>query len=268
MPAIELARLQREVEHLQSVFDSPAELSRAVLDVLGFYADRARRPSTPVAAEEHTRGLRVPAPVVRAIGMGLQQKAAGNPDRGWEVADALWQTDLREPRILACWVLSGFADEHVADWLEARAAELDDRVVMASVVDRAVLHWRSSSGRNYIDRVEGWLVSPRSAVQALGLRALGAGLDMPEAEDMHRAFQALGRLPGPVRGDARDAFRDLLETLAERSPAETTRFLLEEIEAGQPGIDQLVRSLLTALPSAQQERLMAVISPRRRHKTR
>jgi hypothetical protein len=260
MPAIDISRLQREVEHLQSLFDSPAEVKRATLDILGFYAERTRRPSSALAAEKRGRSLDVPAPVLREIGMGLQETAAANPERCWPVADAMWDAEVREIRVLACWVLSGQGDGRVAEWIERRAAGLDDPPVLRAVADRAMLGWRHSSGKAYIDQIERWLASSRSILHALGFRALRAGLEMPELEDMQRAFQILGRLPRPVRGDARIALADLLEALAKSSPAETTRFLLEEIEARQPGIERLARSLLATLPPAQRERLTAALS--------
>lgn len=260
MPAIDLGRLEREVEHLESLFDSPAELTRAALDVLGFYAERARRPSTALGAEEPGRSLTVPAPVLRAIGTGLRKQADLHPECGWRAADVLWAADLRETRILACWVLSGFGDERVAEWVEHRAAGLDDPHVMTAVVDRACLSWRRLSGASYIEQIKRWLASSRSLLHALGLRALEAGLELPELEDMHRAFEILASLPRSLRGDARGALADLLETLARHSPAETTRFLLEEIEAERPGVERLARSILPGLPPPQRERLGAVLS--------
>jgi hypothetical protein len=194
--------------------------------------------------------------------MGLQKQVAVHPDGGWPVAGALWDAELRETRILACWVLSGFGDERVGEWIEHRAVGLDDPPVLKAVADRAFLSWRRLSGKAYIDQIERWLASSRSVLHALGLRALEAGLEMPELEDMHRAFRALAGLPRPVRGDARSALADLLETLAGRSPAETTRFLLEGIEADQPGIERLARALLASLPLPQRERLTAVLSSR------
>ena len=262
VPAIDLDRLGREVEHLESLFGAPAELTRSALDVLDFYAERARRPSAALVEEKQGRSLAVPAPVLRAMGMGLQKQAAEHPESGWPAADALWDADLRETRILACWTVSGFGDTRVAEWVERRAAGLDDPPVMTAVVDRAFLTWRRVSGRAYVDQIGRWLASSRSVLHALGLRALEAGLEMPELEDMHRAFEALAGLPRPVRGDARSALADLLKTLAVRSPAETTRFLLEEIEADYPGIERLARSLLPSLPPPQRERLTAALSSR------
>jgi hypothetical protein len=117
-----------------------------------------------------------------------------------------------------------------------------------------------SSGRAYVDQVERWLSTSRSVLHALGLRALLAGLEMPELEDLHLAFQALTRLPHPMRGEARQALGDLLATLAKRSPAETTRFLLEGIDREQPGIERQARSLLARLLPAQRERLSAALA--------
>ena len=266
MPAIDLTRLSREVERLQSVFASPVEVLRGTLDVLDFYAERARRPAVLPAAEDRGRSLDVPAPVLRAIGMGLHRQAAAQPEVRWPVAQAFWDAELRETRILACWILSGLGEGDVAAWVERRAADLDDQAVVTAVVERALLGWRLASGKAYIEQIERWLGSSRSALHALGLRALEAGLEIPELEDLHRAYQALARLPHPVRGEARHALADLLATLAKRSPAETTRFLLEGIDRELPGIERLARSLLGNLPPVQRDRLSAALTPHGAHK--
>jgi DNA alkylation repair enzyme len=262
MPAIDLGRLEREVLRLEALFGSPAELTRASQEVLEFYAERARRPSTARESEREGRILNVPAPVLRAIGMGLTRQVMEQGEAGWLVADALWEAGLRETRILACWVLSGFGDERLGEWIEPRLSGLEDPRVMSEIVERAFVAWRRLDGKGHLDRIEGWLGSSRSLLHALGLRALLAGLDMPEMEDLRCAFEMLAGLPRPVRGEARSALADLLETLALRSPAETTRFLLEAIEADQPGVERLVRPLLDSLPPAQCERLTAALSSR------
>jgi hypothetical protein len=260
MPAIDLSRLSREVERLQSAFGSPGEVVRGAVDVLDFYAERARRPAAAPSPEERGRSLDVPAPVLRAIGIGLQKQAGVQPEGCWDVAQALWDADLRETRVLACWVLSGLNDGAVAAWVERRAADLEDSAVLTAVVERALLGWRRSSGKAYVEQIGRWLGTSRSVLHALALRALLAGLEIPELEDLHLAFQALARLPHPMRGEARQALTDLLATLAKRSPAETTRFLLEGIDREQPGIERQVRSLIAGLPPTQRERLTAALA--------
>ena len=259
MPAIDLARLTREVERLEGLFASPGELRRATLDVLEFYAQRARRAPVGVEGTSGERALDVPPPVVRAIGAGLQTQARREPPAALPVATALWEASERQARLLACWVLSALPQEQVAAWLEERAGDLEDPVVLAAAVDRGLEAWRRANGQAYVAQLDLWIASPRSAVQALGLQALEAGLDLPELEDLQHAFQALARLPRPVRGEARRSLESVLTCLADRSPAETTRFLLEEIERKAPGVEKLVRSMAGRLPPVQRERLTAAL---------
>ena len=86
MPAIDLSRLSREVDRLRSAFASPGDVVRGAVDVLDFYAERARRPSAVPAPEDRGRSLDVPAPVLRAIGIGLQTQAGVQPEDCWPVA--------------------------------------------------------------------------------------------------------------------------------------------------------------------------------------
>ena len=260
MPAIDRARLAREVERLEALFHSPRELRRAALEVLEFYAQRARRAVDSAEVMGGERALDVPPPVVRAIGAGLQAQARRAPAAALPAATALWEASEREARLLACWVLSALPQQQAADWLEGRAGDLEDPAVLRAAVDRGLDAWRRADGRAYVTQLDRWIASPRSAVQALGLCALEAGLDLPELEDLQYAFQALARLPRPVRGEARRALESVLSCLADRSPAELTRFLLEEIERQAPGIEKLARSLAGRLPPAQRERLTAALT--------
>ncbi len=262
MPAVDLARLAREVDRLGQAFDAPADLLRATLDVLDFYAERARRPMATAASLERGRSLDVPAPVVRAIGAGLQKQASLHPEGCLPAADALWEARTRETQVLACWVLGVRTHADVASWLERRAQDLDDPVVLRAAVDRALQGWRQAEAKAYVDQIDRWLGSPRSALQAFGLRALEAALDLPELDDLQRVYRALARLPRPVRGEARHALASVLAGLTQRSPGETTRFLLEEIEREVPGIERMVRSLAPAMPPTQRERLTAALAAR------
>ena len=260
MPAIDLERLAREVERIEVHFGVPQELRRATLELLEFYAQRARHAPDSPEVMEGERALGVPPPVVRAIGAALQCQARRAPAAGLPAAAALWEAAEREARMIACWVLAALPQEQVAAWLEARAGELDDPAVLKAAVERALEAWRRTDGRAYVSQLDRWIASPRTAVQALGLRALEAGLDLPEMEDLQVAFLALTRLPRPVRGEARRALESVLTCLADRSPAETTRLFLEGIEDRVPGIEKLARSVAGRLPPGQRERLTAALA--------
>lgn len=262
MPAIDLDRLARQVERLEALFAAPGDLTRATLDLLEFYAERARRQPGRADLPDRTRSLEVPPPVVRAIGTGLQNQARRSPQGALPVAEGLWSAAIREMRVLACWALSACPQPEVAAWLEAHAAEMEDPVVLQTAVERGLAGWRRADGRAYVARIDRWIVSPRTPLQALGLRALEAGLDLPELDDLQHAFQALAELPRPVRGEARHALESVLGRLADRSPAETTRFLLEEIDRAVPGMERLVKSVAVRLPPAQRLRLTAALAAR------
>jgi hypothetical protein len=140
------------------------------VDVLDFTPNvlAARQPSP---REDRGRSW-TSRPVLRAIGIGLQTQAGVQPEDCWPVARALWDADLRETRVLACWVLSGLNDPAVARWIELRTADLEDPAVLKAVIERALLGWRRSSGKAYIEQMERWLGASND-LHALGLRASG-----------------------------------------------------------------------------------------------
>jgi hypothetical protein len=61
--------------------------------------------------------------------------------------------------------------------------------------------------------------------------------------DLSEIFALISKLTPVVRGHALDALRQLLSTLGRFSPAETTAFLFDEIQAGETRTLRLIRSL-------------------------
>lgn len=247
MPAVDPARLAREIERAFEPDDGPGLLARRVADLLAAYAERARRPGGA-----RTDTLNVPRPVMRAVGRALAS-ASGAGASAIELASALWSIPLRETRILAAEALAPCMAEEAADWVEAQATEASDPTVLERLAARGLSGYRAGDARRALARAGGWVESSGARQRELGLVFLKAFIEEGGSEDLRRVLSLLAACPALGRGVERRALSGLLRALAERSPQETARYLADGVRAGSPASSAIARQILPLLSGRQQQ---------------
>lgn len=260
LPAIDPERLEREIGLISGVFDQPDELRRKVLDLLDFYADRAKRPGAATHADDVPWDFGIPKPVQRALAKALSVCGVRRPDAALTAAESLWQAAYRETRLLALAILSGQTRPEVADWIEVHILEAQDSRVLKEAAGVGLEGWRLADPPALVQRALGWTRGAETSLQTLGLMALAAAVDDPRFEQLPSLMRGLAGLGPAPRGDSRRALGDLVNSLARRTPPEAARFLLDEIDRRSPGIDRLVRGSLDMFPPAQRQQLSRALS--------
>jgi len=260
MPAIDPERLQREIELISGLFEQPDELRRKVLDLLDFYADRAKRPGAATHADDVPWDFGIPKPVQRGLAKALSACGVRHPGSALTAAESLWQAAYRETRLLALAILSGQTRPEVADWVEVHILEAQDSRVLKEAAGVGLEGWRLVDPPAFVQRAIAWSRGVETGLQTLGLMALAAAVDDPRFEQLPSLVRGLAAVTPAPRGEARRALGDLVNSLARRTPPEAARFLLDEIERHSPGVDRLVRGSLDAFPPAQRQQLSRALS--------
>jgi len=104
MPAIEPARLSREVQAVTLAFDRPAELVDRVLALFDFYADRVCARGLCVMRAPQ-RSFSAPLPVINSLRQALGREAAARPELAWDICRRLVVVGYHESYLLAAAVL-------------------------------------------------------------------------------------------------------------------------------------------------------------------
>jgi hypothetical protein len=257
MPAIEPARLSREIQSLLADFDRPGTFVERALSLLEFYADRLSRPGAHAAMRAPFRTLSVPSPVMNSLRQALHRTAAAQPLDAWDVADGLWAVGYHETHVLAAAVMEAQTDARAAAWVEARlAGQLDDRLRLL-LAKTAWGGWRAADPNSFIALTEDWIRGKDPMRQAFALLALQSAAENRDPPFLARLFDLLYRLPPLRQPKAQRARLDLLGALAGGSPAETAAYLLHEHQRGASGSDRTLRDLLPRFPPDWQARLRA-----------
>lgn len=246
MPAVDPARLAREIEQVFEARGEPSLLARRVADLLTLYAERARR-----AGGARGDRLNVPRPVMASVGEAIAS-SAGVRGHALELAAALWSLPLQETRILAAEALASCPSREAADWAEARVGETIDVAVLERLAGRGLSGYRAREPQEAMGRAREWIGSPSGRLRELGLDYLFALVEEGGSEDVREVLSLLAAHPMLGRGQERRALARLLRALAERSPQETARHLIDGVKAGAAASAQIARQVLPLLAERQQ----------------
>lgn len=260
MTAVDPQRLAREIESLGTVLDDPKSLRSRIIALLDIYADRTRRTGGGANPERTHWSFDVPPPILRSLKLFLQGKLAQKPNLVWEITDELWHAGYRETQLLAIDVLMLCSDHKVAEWVEEHATESVDNATMATLARDGLSGWRQSAPKDFIAAASRWLQDEKAMIRAFSLYGLGAAVRDPAFEDLPTIFSMLHDFTQPTRGESRRGLLELMRALANRSPAETTHFLLDRLKREGAQAERLARSVLEILPKAQRIAIQQALS--------
>jgi len=250
MTAIDLTRLQKQIEELSSVFSEPAAFVKALHELLSFYERRAYRPSSELVPKTFMRSYRLPAQVLPLIEIGLKQTVSLHPNEAFALVRALWQDPYYETRVLASGILGQLSPE-----ASAEVSTLLEEWV-STPLDRAVLEALLQKGSQSLRLAGDWdafmqklLTSPFPRMQSAGLLALAIDLEQRPLSKYSGIFKLVR--PFIQAGDDRleNNLSRVVQNLAERTPSETA-YLLKQVLSDTAGsdIERRIRDYLSFFP--------------------
>lgn len=256
MPAINPARLEKEIEAIIRLMEDPGEFRRKCLELLRFYADRTKR--TLDSAEFELSALNAPNALVRTMANNFQDNVKDNPALAQPAASALWQSGFREARVLAVAMLGAQVRDEVPEWAAEWAKESVDPIVLDELARQGLVRWRESSPSAFLTRSAEWVAERKTHL--FGLKAIQSAVEDPGFEDLPSIYRILRGQSAKVRGESRRVLTELVSELSHRSPQETARFLLEELAREPELARRLIRDSLKAFPRRQQSLLQDALS--------
>jgi len=248
MPAIDPEVLTQQVEELAPLFYEPEALRSRLLDLFAFYADRTRRPGAASRRRAAHGALEPSRPVMRAIRIKLLEWGLKAPNQNHLVADALWAGEVREARLLAAALLGQRADELVPDKAHAWYTHTQDRIVQWEIVETGLAGLRHSDPATHLQAIAAWSQAEDKHTRRMSLNALTATVMDREFENFPALLDLLENLQEPSSSGFRRDFNALLDALTDRSPAETTHFLMAVIERDRQEGVRMARHVLKRMP--------------------
>lgn len=265
MPAIDPARLRRQVDALAEQASDPAALLGGILEIFDFYRDRTRRLTASARSmDPHRQVYGVPRPVVRALIRGLQEALQADLARILPLGTGLWETGIAEAQFLATSIVGGLSCDPAADWVEALASVSPSQRPLSELAEHGLSAWRRERPQDLLVRIEAWLRSGEDRQRALAAYALAALVQDKHFVDLPAVYQRLEASLRDARGLIQPALQHLVTELAGRSAPETARLLQDLLTRGLPGMAHLTRRTLASFPPQQRDALERTLMAVRR----
>jgi hypothetical protein len=266
MPAVSLNRLKNQIAGLAWKFTSPDDFRRAVRDLFELYADRAYRAGEVVQAERKALAYHSPPLVLRQLELELGQHIQENPEAALSAADALWQDEYLELRLVAAFLLGQAPVDNpqpvlrrLNDWCQAK----EDRQALDGLLNRGSERLRREQPERWFELIQDWVNQGRPQYDSMALRALLPAIRDRQFENIPPIYQVIGPLLSASTAAVQSNLFEVLKALARRSPVETAYFLRQAVSLNpNPAVLRSVRRALPAFPENIGEGLRAVLKNR------
>lgn len=267
MPAIDLARLKKQTALLADIFDQPSTFLRELRDVLEFYVNQSLR-SQSVAPSSVLPTYRTPVVVLRQIEKELGPVAERQPIQALELADALWDEGWLETKLLAAFLLGRIPpqEERLLARLTAWTQAVRDPEVRAALLTTSLTRLRKETPDLFLILVREWLHPARQRMWSNGVQALVPLISSPDFDNLPPIFEIIDPIIKAFPATLQFDLQELIITLYEASPDETTYFLqqiLKETRSPLPSV--ALRRMSPKLPQELQVSLREML---RRTRTR
>lgn len=259
MPAVNPARLDQQIEELILFSSDPEKFTKECLELFEFYSDRTKRP--PRAADL-TSGpsMGVSRPVIRRVGLEVNEALREDPALDWEaIARRLWDSEFREPRMIAVGIIGEHAQPVIREMVEAWALDCGDELLFQLLASTGLARVRRDHVAHFFSWVSGWVHSSTNRLRYFGLLCIETALDETKTEHLPEILDTLHGASENARSDTRIALDRIIGKAAKVSPQEVARFLIDEFEGEVTGADRLIRATHEQFPPSQRERLDALL---------
>jgi hypothetical protein len=261
MPAIDLARLKKQTAKLADLFDQPDDFLREAREILEFYVNRSLR-SQSVAPSSVLPTYRTPSAVLRQIEKELGPIAEQRPLQALELADALWDEGWLETKLLAAFLLGRIPpqEERLLARLTAWTQAVRDPDVRAALLTTSLTRLRKETPDLFLVLVKEWLHPARQRMWSNGIQALVPLISSRDFDNLPPIFEAVEPILKASPATLQFAVRELIITLFEASPDETTYFLQQILEKTKTSLTAVaLRRMSPELPEELQINLREML---------
>lgn len=267
MPAIDLARLKKQTAQLADVFGEPSIFLHELREILEFYVNRSLR-SQSVAPSSVLPTYRTPLVVLRQIEKEIGPPAEKQPLLALELADALWDEGWLETKLLAAFLLGRIPpqEERLLARLTAWTQAVRDPEVRAALLTTSLTRLRRETPDLFLVLVREWLHPARQRMWSNGVQALVPLISSPEFDNLPPIFEIVEPILKASPATLQYDLQELIITLYEASPDETTYFLQQILKGTKSPLPAVaLRRMSPDLPPELQTSLREMI---RQTKTR
>lgn len=255
MTAINPAQLVIRCADAAELYPDPDQFAPNLHQLLDTYANRIRGTSG-FKSRSKLASYQVPPQVISTLLNQLRPYLQESPSQGIALADALWDEEWLEFRLLAASIVGRVSildsqpiSERLIRWVSS--SESDE--IRSDIIRRICQSQLKENPRSLSSILDQLLTNPGNRETEAAIAILQMLVDDRKFVNFPQIYHYLDLILSPQKETFQVELRLLLQTLAQRSEQETFPFLQRQIQsAGKPRILRLVRDLLPEFTSEHQ----------------
>jgi len=263
MAAIDLTRLDQQINHLASLYQDPAAFQDEFHKILSFYHRYSHRKQSDALPKSFMRNYDLPEKVLSHLEAQLKPMARMHPDEVLKLIDQLWTDPYYEARELATSLAGNLPISHadlvlalVSTWLQQPL----DQAVNDAIIRNASRTLLQEAPEEWKDLIYHLLFSAKPQSQKMGLLALARLIPSSSMDDLPAFFGWIrGFLLNPEPN--LDKFlQPVIETLTQKTQQETA-YLLREVlsDSNDARIGRRIRHYLEFFEEPNKTRILLAI---------
>jgi hypothetical protein len=263
MPAIQPARLKRQVADLVALYGLPTAFVRQLHSVLDLYSDHTQRQGQAGIPSPLMESYNTPPPVMRQIWHELNKTIRPHPNAALHLSDALWAEPNVDLQLLAARLLGQLPlvpPEPVVDRLQSWVHSDPDKRLLDGLLEFGLVRFQRDAPDQLLELIASWLSSNDLPAQHAGLRALLPLVIDPGSPHLPVVFRLITPFTRVAPSRLRPDIVAVLVALSRCSPSETAYMLrLNLTTPDNPDTPWLIRQVLDEFPAETQAGLRAAM---------
>jgi len=263
MPAIELQRLNAEINQITSQFDQVDSFYASLVNLMEKYANGSFHSGKITYRNIQQPCYHTPPILSQKLIQAIKPKCQAYPAKSMELIQLLRQGKYLELHTLAVHILALLPMDdpqklmqYISEWAmaEKETSLLDDLFATGCA------ELRATAPQLWLMELETWLASGETLPRLIGLRAMIASVKDTQFAYLPNLYKLASELFMTVPQECSTLLEELLETFIKRSPAETSFFLRQILlRDPSPHTARLVRKKLGSLPVEYQSVLKSLL---------
>lgn len=263
MAAIDLTRLDKQIDHLATLYQDPAAFQEEFHSILSFYHRYSHRKQKDAAPQIFMRNYDLPEKVLPHLESRLRSLSLAYPDEVQKLIDQLWTDPFFEARKLATSLAGNlpiaYCDsvlELIYNWLQQPL----DQVVIGEIIrntPRTILQQAPEKWTALINRM---LFSPKHQSQKMGLLALAKLIPSSPLDELPAFFSSIRGFLLSSDPTLDKFLQPVIEALAQKSQKETA-YLLREVlaDSNDAAVGRRIRHFLIYFDEPSRFRILSAI---------
>ncbi len=268
MAAIQLDRLQSQLNELMWKFNQPDEFLDGLRELLEYYSDRTFRSGVTNPSPKTIRTYRVPPIFLIQLNNVLHTRCKENPVAALSLADALWKDASFEIRQTAIEILANNPVDkseetilRINQWCQPG----EDGELIWSLLHLGAGNLRKQKAQDWLMLIQSWLASPDDFSKITGLKAALATIRDDGFLDLPSLYNQLMPILTQAPISLQPELIEILKALAIRSPAEVLFLLRQALILGdESNIIRLVRKLIPGLDAVNAKQVRMILEETQR----